>query len=115
MDPAARAAIKAKLEKITLPLADFNGKTITEAVELLNALAKTHDPAKGGVPIVLDLSVVPQQIGLPQGGKTPAVGRLQKVSLADALDIFVRLNNLRWVISPDKILVVPITVKTPFD
>jgi len=104
-----------KLQSIIVPVVAFEETSIAAAIEKLNVLAKEYDPEKLGIRIELELSGPPQVKGSPGAGNGPLTFTLKNESLGKALRLTECLSNLKMVVTSEKVLLVHMFRKTPFD
>lgn len=111
----AQEAVLNKLESIVIPVVAFEETSVAAAVEKLNALAKEYDPEKQGIRIELDLSGPARAKGSAGAGNGTLYLTLKNESLGEALRVTACYSDLKIVVAPEKVLLVHMFRKTPFD
>lgn len=114
LDPEAggRAYNSMKLNRTIIPVVDFEGATIQEALDFLRVKSVEHDgietdPSKKGVNFLLNNSTSDAPTGAAPASDTPITLRLTNVPLVEALKYVTELAGMRYKVEPYSVVIVP--------
>ena len=93
------AATWKKLNEIIIPQIDFINADFAVIFDFLSQESKRHDPEKIGVKFVI--------IGEPPPERQVRSPKLRDVRLIDLVRVFVDLFDWRFVVEPDRVVLVP--------